>query len=146
MAVTAALSPSSFPQSSTGRLEVSSVLADGFGAAAGPWLVTAGAPESMVTCMAGFAGDGHPHPGRRTATPAALGKHWLFLDGHQWLAQCAARAIRASPSAMTCCFFSSLKTLLMPREPIKASPGVNVPGFTYGRFLGDPARPVLADP
>src|SRR5262249_49659892 len=46
------------------------------------------------------------------------------------------------PRAITCCFFSSLKTLLMPREPIRASLGVNVPGFLmagfqvtlYGRF------------
>lgn len=32
----------------------------------------------------------------------------------------------------------SLKTLLMPREPIRASLGVNVPGLAYGRFSGDP--------
>src|SRR5215469_16594156 len=46
------------------------------------------------------------------------------------------------PSVITCCFFSSLKTLLMPREPIRAPFGVNVPssamaGFQltlYGRF------------
>src|SRR5262249_52775041 len=46
------------------------------------------------------------------------------------------------PRAITCCFFSSLKTLLMPREPIKAPLGVNVPDFPmagfqvtlYGRF------------
>ena len=41
------------------------------------------------------------------------------------------------PSATTCCFFSSLKTLLIPREPIGAPLGVNVPGFCYGRFSGD---------
>jgi hypothetical protein len=35
---------------------------------------------------------------------------------------------------MTCCFFSSLKTLLMPREPTKAFPGVNVPGFPMAGF------------
>jgi hypothetical protein len=46
------------------------------------------------------------------------------------------------PSAITCCFLSSLKTLLMPREPIRASLGVNVPDFAmagsrltlYGRI------------
>src|SRR5215813_1058234 len=46
------------------------------------------------------------------------------------------------PNAITCCFFSSLKTLLMPREPIRAPLGVNVPGSamagfqptSYGRF------------
>src|SRR5207302_9772218 len=38
------------------------------------------------------------------------------------------------PSAMTCCFFSSLKTLLMPKEPIRAPLGVNVPGFPMAGF------------
>jgi len=38
------------------------------------------------------------------------------------------------PSAMTCCFFSSLKTLLMPTEPIRAPVGVNVPGFPMAGF------------
>ena len=50
------------------------------------------------------------------------------------------------PSAITCCFLSSLKTLLMPREPIRALFGVNVPGFAlagfqltlHGRFWGTP--------
>ena len=35
---------------------------------------------------------------------------------------------------MTCCFFSSLKTLLMPTEPIRAPVGVNVPGFPMAGF------------
>src|SRR5215469_13656205 len=38
------------------------------------------------------------------------------------------------PSAITCCFFSSLKTLLIPREPIKAPLGVNVPGSSLAGF------------
>src|ERR1700746_2560505 len=38
------------------------------------------------------------------------------------------------PSAMTCCFFSSLKTLLMPTEPIRALVGVNVPGLPMAGF------------
>src|SRR5271166_4599468 len=38
------------------------------------------------------------------------------------------------PSAMTCCFFSSLKTLLMPTEPIRAPVGVNVPGLPMAGF------------
>jgi len=37
-----------------------------------------------------------------------------------------------------CRFFSSLKTLPMPKQPTKASPGVNVPGLTYGRFSANP--------
>jgi hypothetical protein len=35
---------------------------------------------------------------------------------------------------MTCCFFSSLKTLLMLTEPIKAPVGVNVPGSSLAGF------------
>src|SRR5882724_1400589 len=50
------------------------------------------------------------------------------------------------PNAITCCFLSSLKTLLMPREPTKASLGVNVLDFPmagfqptlYGRFWVTP--------
>src|SRR5262249_2193314 len=38
------------------------------------------------------------------------------------------------PSAITCCFFSSLKTLLMPREPIKALLAVNVLGSALAGF------------
>src|SRR3974390_2922700 len=38
------------------------------------------------------------------------------------------------PSAITCCFLSLLKTLLMPREPIRAPSGVNVPGFPMAGF------------
>src|SRR5262245_19130819 len=38
------------------------------------------------------------------------------------------------PSAMTCCFFSSLKTLLMPREPIRPPFGVYVPGLSLAGF------------
>lgn len=38
---------------------------------------------------------------------------------------------------LPCCLFSSLKTSLMPREPIKASPGVSVPGFAFHWFSGD---------
>ena len=49
------------------------------------------------------------------------------------------RSIRRSdhpsrPSARTCCFFSSLKTLLMPTEPTRAPVGVNVPGFPMAGF------------
>src|SRR5437773_8964126 len=38
------------------------------------------------------------------------------------------------PSAITCCFLSVLKTLLMPSEPIRALSGVNVPGFPMAGF------------
>jgi hypothetical protein len=49
------------------------------------------------------------------------------------------------PSAMTCCFFSSLKTLLMPTEPIRPLAGVNVSDFIVGRFSADLHWPVLGD-
>jgi hypothetical protein len=38
------------------------------------------------------------------------------------------------PSAMSCCFFSSLKTLLRPKEPVTAPLGVNVPGLIMAGF------------
>jgi hypothetical protein len=38
------------------------------------------------------------------------------------------------PSAMTCCFFSSLKTLLMLTEAICPLVRVNVPDLIVGRF------------
>jgi hypothetical protein len=47
------------------------------------------------------------------------------------------------PSAMTCCFFSSLKTLLMLTEAI--GPLARVNGFIVDRFSGDPHWPVLGD-
>src|SRR5438105_1448776 len=44
------------------------------------------------------------------------------------------RAHPSFPSEITCCFFSVLKTLLMPSEPIRALSGVNVPGFPMAGF------------
>jgi hypothetical protein len=38
------------------------------------------------------------------------------------------------------------KTLLLPRKPIRAPVGVNVPGFIVGRFSDDLHWPVLGDP
>ena len=38
------------------------------------------------------------------------------------------------PSAMTCCFFSSLKTLRMLTEAMGPLARVNVPGSIVGRF------------
>ena len=48
-------------------------------------------------------------------------------------------------SAEEISFFSSLKTLLMLTEAIGPLVRVNVPGFTVGRFSGDPHWPVLGD-
>jgi len=44
------------------------------------------------------------------------------------------------PSPMICCFFSSLKTLLMPTEPVSALLGVNVPRCP--RASTQPHRPM----
>lgn len=50
------------------------------------------------------------------------------------------------PRANTCCFFSSVKTLAMPREATSPPTGVNVPGLApFGRFSGDTHWPVLTD-
>jgi hypothetical protein len=50
------------------------------------------------------------------------------------------------PRATTCCFFSSLKTLLIPTKATVPRAGINVPGLILvGRFSGDPHWPVLGD-
>src|SRR5215471_7060521 len=92
------------------------------------------APESGVTCMAGFAGARRPHPGRHTATPAVF-RYPLAVSLRTPVAPSMRRKDHPSfPRAITCCFFSSLKTLLMPSEPIRALLGVNVPGFPMAGF------------
>jgi hypothetical protein len=70
------------------------------------------ASGSVDTSMAGFEGL-RPHPpGECTAIPAAR-RYAPAVSGRM----CAALSMRRNdhpsrPSAMTCCFFSSLKTLL----------------------------------
>src|SRR5215468_6164497 len=89
---------------------------------------------SVVTPMAGFAGARRPHPGRHTTTPAVL-RYALAVSLRTPVASSMRRKDHPSfPSAITCCFFSSLKTLLMPSEPIKAPLGVNVPDFAMAGF------------
>ena len=84
--------------------------------------------------MAGFAGARRPHPGRHTTTPADF-RYALAVSLRTPVACSMRRKGHPSfPSAMTCCFFSSLKTLLMPKEPIRAPLGVNVPGLTMAGF------------
>src|ERR1700693_6217703 len=96
--------------------------------------------------MAGFAGARRPHPGKHTTTPVAF-KYPLAVSLRTPVASSMRRKDHPSfPSAMTCCFFSSLKTLLMSTEPTRALVAVNVPGFTvagfevtfYGRFWVTP--------
>src|SRR5215469_2282236 len=89
---------------------------------------------SGVGCMAGFAGARRPHPGRHTTTPAVL-RYALAVSLRTPVASSMRRKDHPSfPNAITCCFFSSLKTLLMSREPIRAPLGVNVPGFPIAGF------------
>src|ERR1700722_10428572 len=70
--------------------------------------------------MAGFAGARRPHPGKHTTTPVAF-KYPLAVSLRTPVASSMRRKDHPSfPSAITCCFFSSVKTLLMPKEPIRA--------------------------
>jgi len=94
------------------------------------WPHGRGSPRWLV--LPALAGPRH-----RMVVPRSRplsGKRQLFLDAQGWRAQCAARAIRASPSATTCCFFSSVKILLMLTEAIRPLASVNVPGSILGRF------------
>src|SRR5260370_36645097 len=92
--------------------------------------------------MAGFGGGRRHLHGKQTTTPGAF-KYPLAVSLRTPVASSMRRKDHPSfPSAMTCCFFSSLKTLLMSTEPTSALVAVNVPGFTvagfavplYGRF------------
>jgi hypothetical protein len=58
----------------------------------------------------------------------------------------AAKGHPSLPSAITCCFFSSLKASLILIKAIGPLVRVNVPGLIVGRFSGDPHWPVLGDP
>ncbi len=90
-----------------------------------------------------------------------IGRFWVFTEGRieekffmTSQAKCATHfstgfgtlpTHQSFPSAMTCCFFSSLKTMPMPREPIDALLGVNGPGIIVGWFSDDLHWPVLGD-
>src|SRR5881397_1084350 len=69
--------------------------------------------ESVATCMAGFAGDLRRQPGGLTPIPAAF--RYAPAVSRRTPVSCSIRRSGqpSFPSAMTCCFFSSLKTLLM---------------------------------
>jgi hypothetical protein len=105
-----------------------------------------GGPKSVVTSLAGFAGARRPQPpGVRTPIPAAL-RQAPAVSRRTPVACSLRRSGHPSfPSAITCCFFSSLKTLLMLTEAIGPLVRVNFPGFIVGRFSGDPHWPVLGD-
>jgi hypothetical protein len=65
---------------------------------------------SVVTPMAGFARARRPHPGRHTTTPADF--RYALAVSLRTPVTCSMRrkGHPSFPSAMTCCFFSSLKT------------------------------------
>jgi hypothetical protein len=89
-------------------------------------------PGSGVTSLVGFAGGALPQaPGGRRLMPAVRRysaavvrwipvAFWIFRRDHP-----------SRPKAMTCCFFSSLKTLLMLTEGIGPRVKINVPGDVY---------------
>src|SRR5947209_10698436 len=107
------------------------------------------APGSGVTSLAGFAGALRPQPpGGRTPMPAARRysaavsrrtpvAFWIFRSDHP-----------SRPNAITCCFFSSFKTLLTLTEGSRPHVKINVlnawlslAGFEvtlYGRFWVTP--------
>ena len=105
-------------------------------------------PESVITSLAGFAavqsvggtwvGVGLPRPqrpGPRTAMPAAF-RYALAVSRRTPVCCSMRRSDQPScPSTMTCCCFSSFKTLLMAREPKRLRCAVNVSNAsTVGRF------------
>ena len=82
--------------------------------------------ESVVTSMAGFAV--RTQPGARTWMPAAF-KYPLAVSRRTPVACSMRRKDQPSrPKAIICCRLSSLNTLLMPREATLPPRVVNVPG------------------
>src|SRR5215469_2834379 len=101
--------------------------------------------ESVVTCMAGFAVDGHP-VGRKVM-PAAR-KYPLAVSRRTPVSCWIRRRDQPSfPKAITCCFLSSFKTLAILTEATELPTSVNVlDGFYMAGFQGDPIWPVLGVP
>ena len=96
--------------------------------------------------MAGFAGTRRPQPpGARMATPAAL--RYAPAVSRRMPVSCWMRRSGqpSRPSAMTCCRFSSLKTLLTSME---GNPSIvlNVLPISIGRFSAVPHWPLLGVP
>ena len=82
--------------------------------------------ESVVTSMAGFAV--RTQPGARTWMPAAF-RYPLAVSRRTPVACSMRRKDQPSrPKAIICCRLSSLNTLLMPREATLPPRVVNVPG------------------
>ena len=107
-------------------------------------LSTAIASGSVITSLAGFAGACPHLPGGRKAIPAAL-RYMAAVSRRTPVACWMRRSDHPSrPNAMTCCLFSSLKTLLTSSEGIALAlesnvlnEGFSLAGFQvimYGRF------------
>src|SRR5258705_1666672 len=95
----------------------SSLLLGGFSGLGLTVLAGFAASDPVVTSLAGFAGGRRPHPpGGRTAIPAAF-RYAPAVSRRTPVACSMRRSVQPSfPSAITCCFFSSFKTLLMRRS------------------------------
>src|SRR5215831_2717290 len=72
--------------------------------------------DPVVTSLAGFAGTRPQAPGARTAIPAAF--RYALPVSRRTPVACSIRRKDPPrrPNAITCCRFSSLKTLLMPTK------------------------------
>src|ERR1039458_5516388 len=95
------------------------------------------APESVITSLAGFGARRPQALGGRTAIPAAF-RYALAVSRRIRVACWIRRSDHPSrPSAKTCCFFSSFKTLAMPTEPTSLR-GNQCPGRRFHwPVLGD---------
>src|SRR5215217_920283 len=99
--------------------------------------------ESVVTSMAGFAV--RTHPGARTWMPAAF-IYALAVSRRTPVACSMRRKDQPSrPKAIICCRLSALNTLLMAPEATCLAGDVNVPArlLLYGRFCGVHEWPLL---
>ncbi len=107
---------------------------------------TFSAVESADTRMAGFAPFRPRPPDGRTAIPAA--RRYAPTVPRRI---CTALSKRRNdhpnrPSAMTCCFFSSLKTLLTRRSVNLPASSMSRFSYLVGRFSGVHLWPVLSVP
>ena len=104
----------------------------------------AAAPGSVIT-LSGVAGFGRAPPCPRTSTPAPL-RYALAVSRRTPVSRWMRRSDQPSrPSATTCCRFSSLKTLAIPRRRSVVDDAY-VPRATFsGRFSDDHRWPVLGD-
>ena len=104
-------------------------------------------PGSVATSMAGFAavaGFRPQPPGRRMRIPGRLQvTGWPFPAGCAWPVRIRRSDQPSRPRAITCCFFSSLKTLLTLTELIPPSGSMSWLSYLIGRFSGGHLWPVL---